>query len=86
MIKDDLPILHETEIVSIESLSPHPRNYRGHPEDQIEHLVQSIRENGCYRNIVVARDRSILVTSRQLRNDLEASRPNQESGYPEATR
>jgi hypothetical protein len=50
-----------TEIVALSSLRPHPRNYREHPEDQIEHLMQSIRANGFYRNIVVARDGTIII-------------------------
>lgn len=50
----------ETEIVAVTDLVPHPRNYREHPDDQIEHLVQSIRANGLYRNIVTANDLTIL--------------------------
>ena len=41
-------------------LKPHPRNYRKHPEDQLEHLCESIRANGVYRNIAIARDSTIL--------------------------
>jgi hypothetical protein len=41
-------------------LKPHPRNYRIHPPDQLQHIMQSIREHGIYRNIVVARDSTIL--------------------------
>lgn len=37
-------------------LTPHPRNYRGHPEDQIDHLVVSIEENGFYKNVIVSSD------------------------------
>ncbi len=52
----------------MESLKPHPRNYRGHPEDQIAHIRQSMREvqeltrspNGFYRNIVIAQEGTIL--------------------------
>jgi hypothetical protein len=50
----------EPELVEITLLKPHPRNYRTHPEDQIAHLAQSIREHGLYRNIVVAEDWTIL--------------------------
>lgn len=49
-----------TEVVSIESLRPHPRNYREHPEDQIEHLIASLQQFGQTRNVVVARDGTIL--------------------------
>jgi hypothetical protein len=48
------------ETVAIADLHPHPRNYRAHPDDQIDHLVESIREHGLYRNIVIARDGTIL--------------------------
>jgi hypothetical protein len=49
------------ETVSLQALRPHPRNYRVHLPDQITHLMESIREHGLYRNIVVARDNVILV-------------------------
>jgi len=38
----------------ISELSPHPRNYRHHPDDQIAELRTSIREFGMVRNIVVS--------------------------------
>lgn len=57
--KPKLPELVE-EVVAIEELRPHPRNYREHPEDQLEHIAASIRENGVYRNVVVAKDGTIL--------------------------
>jgi len=49
-----------TEMVPLDSLRPHPKNYRKHPEDQLEHLAQSIREHGFYRNVVVAQDGTVL--------------------------
>lgn len=48
------------EQMQLSKLKPHPRNYRTHPDDQIEHLMQSIREHGFYRNVVAARDYTIL--------------------------
>jgi ParB-like chromosome segregation protein Spo0J len=48
------------EVVAIDRLKPHPRNYRTHPPDQLAHIVRSIEEHGIYRNIVVARDYTIL--------------------------
>ena len=48
------------ETVPIESLNPHPRNYRKHPEDQLAHIVRSIEEHGFYRNVVIAQDDTIL--------------------------
>lgn len=50
----------QTEVVALDDLKPHERNYREHPVDQIEHLIQSIEEHGFYRNIVVAKDGTIL--------------------------
>lgn len=47
-------------IVPLDSLRPHPRNYRTHPEDQLAHICRSIELHGFYRNIVVARDHTIL--------------------------
>jgi len=52
------PIILET--VRVADLKEHPRNYRKHPEDQINHLVTSIKDHGIYRNIVTARDGTIL--------------------------
>lgn len=49
-----------TEIVDIESLTPHPRNYKVHPQAQLEHIAQSIKEHGLYRPIVTAQDGTIL--------------------------
>ena len=60
--------LFPLEMVSVTELKPHPRNYRAHPEDQLAHISQSMREvqrltqspNGFYRNIVIAADGTIL--------------------------
>jgi hypothetical protein len=52
--------LWPVEVVPVSSLKPHPRNYQEHPDDQLEHLMTSIRESGIYRNIVVARDGTVL--------------------------
>jgi len=46
--------------ISIDKIKPHPRNYKIHPPEQLEHLQQSIKENGIYRNILVANDYTIL--------------------------
>jgi len=49
-----------TKVVDISILKEHPKNYRQHPDDQIEHLCKSITEHGIYKNIVVANDGTIL--------------------------
>lgn len=51
---------HEPEFVAPSMLKPHPRNYRVHPDDQIAHIQSSIAEHGFYRNVVVAKDYTIL--------------------------
>lgn len=51
---------HPVESLPLASLKPHPRNYREHPDDQLAHIEQSLREHGQYRNIVVAEDGTIL--------------------------
>lgn len=51
---------HELEKVSLGELKPHPKNYKGHPDDQVEHIKQSMKENGIFRNIVIANDNVIL--------------------------
>src|SRR5262245_52884934 len=48
------------ERVSLARLKPHPRNYQQHPEEQLLHLEESLREHGWYRNVVVAKDKTIL--------------------------
>jgi ParB-like chromosome segregation protein Spo0J len=54
------PRVHDVELVPLHELRPHPRNYRQHPEEQLVHLAQSLREHGLYRNVVVAQDGTIL--------------------------
>lgn len=52
--------VHRTQMVELSELWAHRGNYRGHPDSQMEHLTQSLREHGFYRNVVVARDGTIL--------------------------
>ena len=49
-----------TITLKIDDLKNHPRNYREHHDDQVNHLMQSIKQNGFYKNIVVAEDNTIL--------------------------
>ena len=53
-------IRRRTDWVSYTELKAHPRNNRHHPQEQIDHMVRSLEENGFYRNIVAARDGTIL--------------------------
>lgn len=48
------------EYVDRGTLTPHPDNYRNHPEDQLAHIIESIRTNGVYRPLVVSKDNVIL--------------------------
>lgn len=48
------------EILDVAELHAHKRNYREHPDDQIKHLQESLKTFGVYRNIVVAKDNTIL--------------------------
>lgn len=52
--------IHEASRVSIAELRPHPKNYREHPQDQLDHIKASLDQHGLYRNVVVAKDGTIL--------------------------
>ncbi len=54
------PIFWKHEEIQPDALIPHPKNYRDHPDDQLDHICASIKEHGFYRNIVVAKDSTIL--------------------------
>lgn len=44
----------------LDELKPHPRNYQRHPDDQLAQLEASLETFGFYRNVVAARDGTIL--------------------------
>mgnify|MGYP001312520735 CR=1 FL=1 len=48
------------ETIKVSKLKEHPRNYKQHPEQQLQHIIKSIEEHGFYRNIVIAKDNTIL--------------------------
>jgi hypothetical protein len=52
--------LHTPTLVALSALKPHPRNYKEHPPEQLAHIVASIRAGGVYRNVVAARDFTLL--------------------------
>ncbi|NJN50271.1 MAG: ParB N-terminal domain-containing protein [Polaribacter sp.] len=52
--------IKKTESVKISTLKPHPKNYKNHLEDQLEHIKESINQYGIYKNIVVGKDNVIL--------------------------
>lgn len=49
-----------SEMAAVDSLTPHPRNYRKHGVDQLAHIMASIKEHGFYKNVVIAKDSTIL--------------------------
>jgi hypothetical protein len=51
---------HTIEYLPVDALKPHPLNYKNHPPDQIDHLKASIAQHGLFRNVVAARDLTIL--------------------------
>lgn len=53
-------VVHTAAVEPIAGLKPHPRNYRSHPDDQRQHIVRSLSEHGMYRNVIAARDGTIL--------------------------
>ena len=60
MARVKIPNSYRPLRVPIGHLKSHKKNYRSHPDDQIEHIQQSLKENGFYRNVVVAKDNTIL--------------------------
>jgi hypothetical protein len=48
------------EIAQLGELKPHPRNYKSHPDAQLEHLGESLETYDFFRRIIVARDGTIL--------------------------
>lgn len=66
------PATHGVETVPTASLKFHPRNYRKHPDNQLEHIIASIRDHGFYRNVVVAKDDVILAGAGVVQAALKA--------------
>ena len=52
--------VHVAVPMLISQLKPHAKNYRKHPPDELRHLVASIERHGLYRNVVAARDGTVL--------------------------
>lgn len=50
----------EIDHLPIADLKAHPRNYRIHTDEQLAHIIKSLEENGFYRNIIIAKDNTIL--------------------------
>lgn len=54
--KRERPGVCETATARVDSLVPHPQNYRRHGPGQLAHIEASLRANGVYRPVVVADD------------------------------
>ncbi len=52
--------IHEVINYSVENIKDHPRNYREHPDDQLDHIIESIKQHGLYRNIIISNDGTTL--------------------------
>src|SRR5262245_55581742 len=50
----------KAELVAVADLKPHPRNYRTHTDQQLAHIRHSLQEHGFYRNVITARDLTLL--------------------------
>lgn len=50
----------KVEQVPLDQLKPHPRNYRSHPDKQLQHLIASQDQFGVYKPLVIAEDGTIL--------------------------
>jgi hypothetical protein len=55
-----------TELVDLDQLQSHPRNYRADTEEEIEHLMESIRTHGFYRNIVLCQDGTTILAGHRV--------------------
>jgi ParB-like chromosome segregation protein Spo0J len=60
LLDQDTFSIYKIEQKPISDLKPHPKNYKNHPADQVEHLKKSISDNGIYRNVITAKDGTIL--------------------------
>ncbi|GAF87370.1 unnamed protein product, partial [marine sediment metagenome] len=43
------------------ALKPHPENYKNHPDIQLEHICENLKQFGLYRNLIISSDGFILV-------------------------
>lgn len=56
----DADFIGRLEMLAIADLRPHFRNDGSHPDEEIAHLRASIREHAIYRNVVIAKDGTLL--------------------------
>lgn len=52
---------YEIKTVDPATLTPHPRNYREHPDDQLQHIIARIHRYGVYKDICTARGGVVLI-------------------------
>jgi hypothetical protein len=58
--KGEIKLHYVAELVKLSSLKEHPKNYRNHTQDQLEHIKSSIQTHGYYKNVITANDGTIL--------------------------
>lgn len=63
-----------TELVDIAGLREHPKNYKLHKENQLVHIQETMRIAGVYKNVVIARDGTILMGHGVVKAALAAGR------------
>ena len=44
-LEDVLPKTEDVTLTDVSLLKPHQENYKKHPQDQLEHISKSIKEN-----------------------------------------
>ena len=83
--------LHKTEMMRLGELKDHGKRYRRHTEEQIEQVRRSLEQHGFYRDVVVARDGTILAGHAVVRaaewlglNKVPVTRLDVEPDSPEA--
>lgn len=54
------PVPFEVVELPLDQLKPHPKNYTEHPPEQIDHLIARIRQFNVYKEIIIARENTIL--------------------------
>ena len=66
----------QIEYVSVGSIKPYERNAKKHPDEQVEHIANSIREFGWQQPIVVDKDNVVVIGHGRL---LAAKKLNMDS-------
>ena len=52
---------YDVEFIKVEDLHPYEKNAKKHPQKQIEHIKNSIKEFGFRQNLVVDKDNIVII-------------------------